>query len=110
MDKWCQVGGSPTNLFYNHGALSTNAIDTTKGNYQTGTASDGHTLTAANGGVAGDNFTLLITCDGTSRIVTFGSGFQSTGTVTTLANKKSQITFKSNGTSWYEVSRSLNMT
>ena len=112
VDKWCQVGGSPTILAYAHGSLGTSsAIDTTKGDYQTCTTTTAHTLTAANVGVAGDNLTLLITNDATTgRVITFGTGFQSTGTLTGTLSKKAQVTFRSNGTSWYEVSRSLAMT
>ena len=112
VDKWCQVGGSPSILAYAHGSLGTTAaIDTTKGDYQTCTTTTTHTLTAANVGVIGDKLTLLITNDGTTgRVLTFGTGFQSTGTLTGTISKKAQITFRSNGTYWYEVARSLAMT
>ena len=112
MDKWCQVGGSPSILAYDHGSLgSGTTIDPRKGDYQTCTTTTTHTLTTAYAGVAGDKLTLLITNDATTgRIITFGSGFQSTGTLTGTISKKAQITFRSNGTSWYEVSRSLAMT
>lgn len=113
VDKWCQVGGSPSILAYNHGSLGTSsAIDPTKGDYQTCTTTTSHSLTATDTGVAGDNLTLLITNDATTgRVITFSApGFQSTGTLTGTISKKAQITFRSNGTSWYEVSRSLGMT
>jgi hypothetical protein len=112
MDKWCQVGGSPSILAFAHGSLgASSAIDPTKGDYQTCTTTTTHTLTATSNGVLGDNLTLLITNDATSgRILTFGSGFQSTGTLTGTISKKAQITFRSNGSAWYEVARSLNMT
>ena len=112
VDKWCQVGGSPSILAFAHGSLgASSAIDTTKGDYQTCTTTTAHTLTAANVGVIGDNLTLLITNDATTgRVITFGTGFQSTGTLTGTISKKAQVTFRSNGTYWYEVSRSLAMT
>jgi hypothetical protein len=55
----------------------------------------------------GDELCLLFNADGTNRIVTFGTGFASAGTLTVTANKQASATFCFDGTSWVEVGRAV---
>lgn len=55
---------------------------------------------------AGDFWIFIITCDATpGRVVTFGTGFKSTGTLALVASKISTIMFASDGTNWCEIAR-----
>lgn len=51
---------------------------------------------------AGDLVTFNLANDGTQRVVTFGTGFNASGTVTGTINKTISITFKHNGTAFIE--------
>jgi hypothetical protein len=53
----------------------------------------------------GDELKLLLSSDGTNRVVTFGTGFSSSGTLTVTASKKATATFIFDGSTWVEVSR-----
>lgn len=55
----------------------------------------------------GDELELLFAADGTNRVVTFGTGFASAGTLTVVATKFGTAKFVFNGTSWIERSRAL---
>ncbi len=67
------------------------------------------TFNATAGGTAGQEMTILITNDATSaKTITFGTNFLSTGTLTaSAASRHTSITFKSDGTSWYETGRAV---
>jgi hypothetical protein len=55
----------------------------------------------------GDTITFILTSDTTSRTVTFGTNFTSTGTIAPAISKSATITFMFNGTAWMEVSRAV---
>uniref|UniRef100_A0A6C0DN19 Uncharacterized protein n=1 Tax=viral metagenome TaxID=1070528 RepID=A0A6C0DN19_9ZZZZ len=55
--------------------------------------------------VPGAAINLIVTGDGTARVITFGTGFKPTGTLTTAGANNYTLTFISNGTSFFEVSR-----
>ena len=62
------------------------------------------TITAKTGKIG--TFYVIIHNDGTSgKVITFGTGFVTTGTLTGTVNKTAIVEFLSNGTSLYEVSR-----
>lgn len=70
------------------------------------------TLTAGVGaaGVApfvGDKLEFLFTPDGTSRVVTFGTGFLPNGTLSVTTAKTANASFMFNGTAWVETSRTV---
>lgn len=50
----------------------------------------------------GDEVTMLFASDGTNRVVTFGTGFLPTGTLTVTAGKTASAKFIFNGTVWQE--------
>lgn len=55
----------------------------------------------------GDKLELIFSADGTNRVVTFGTGFASTGTLTVAASKKATAVFIFDGAAWVEVSRAI---
>ena len=66
----------------------------------------------ATGGAVGQNCSFVITTSGTnSYILTFGSNFKSTGTLTTgtVSAKVFTVSFIYNGTNWNETSRTVAM-
>lgn len=118
------VGGTPTTGAKFHvktGASSNNldsmtyagtiSLDVTLGNvHKTITTSvvGNATINASAAGVAGQEITIIIANDVTAgRTITFGTNFRSTGTIVGTANKVATIRFVSDGTSWYETSRTL---
>lgn len=52
-----------------------------------------------------DIIQMFFSSDGTNRIVTFGTGFTSNGTLTVLASSSASISFEYNGTKWIEIAR-----
>lgn len=68
----------------------------------TGAMTVNATLTNA---YADDELTFLVTADGTARVVTFGTGFVSAGTLTAAISKRATATFKFDGVAYVEVSR-----
>lgn len=55
----------------------------------------------------GDEVRFLFRSDGTNRVVTFGTGFVSSGTLTVTANKFASVLAVFNGTAWQVVSREI---
>jgi hypothetical protein len=55
----------------------------------------------------GDTVRFMFSADATNRVVTFGTGFVSAGTVTVTASKFASVEFVFNGTSLQEVSRAV---
>lgn len=53
----------------------------------------------------GDELEFLFAADGTQRVVTFGTGLASSGTLTIALNKYGSAKFVFNGTTWVERSR-----
>lgn len=56
----------------------------------------------------GDEIVFLFGADsGANRVVTFGTGFASAGTLTVTLSKYASAKFKFNGTVWVEMSRAI---
>jgi hypothetical protein len=82
------------------------------GNMKTITPSGACTFTPAAGGYTGQHVTFIITTSGTtSYTLTWGSGFITTGVLTTgvASGKTYSVDFVYNGTNWIEVSRTTAM-
>ncbi|QTE37476.1 hypothetical protein J3L18_31000 [Mucilaginibacter gossypii] len=62
---------------------------------------------ANNGPFVGDGVEFYLTPDGTTRVVTFGTGFLPTGTLSVTTAKYAYIAFRFNGTGWVESGRSV---
>lgn len=63
------------------------------------------TATADTNQWVGDVLEFLFATDATQRIVTFGTGFLSVGTLTIPASKTAYARFMFNGTAWVECTR-----
>jgi len=89
-------------------ATPTYALDTTLGTYIAGATAAGNvTVNAATVLAAGTCLTMQFTSDaGGGRVITFGTGFRPTGTLTLTASKTHVIQFWSDGTNWVELARS----
>ena len=75
------------------------------GNVFTLTTTGNCTINASNG-VAGQRTTFIITDDATGgHVVTYGTNFEASGTLTGTADKTATIDFVYDGANWYEVSR-----
>jgi hypothetical protein len=101
------IGNMSTDTF--SGAV-TITVDRTKGNMHkvAATSNTASTFTPSAAGTAGQHMTILITADGTGgNVITFASTFKPNGTLTTTANKGHTISFWSDGTNWWEYSRTL---
>lgn len=55
---------------------------------------------------SGDEMIIMFAADGTNRVVTFSTGFNTSGTITCLANKNANITFSFDGSAYAWVERS----
>lgn len=55
----------------------------------------------------GDEVKFLFRGDGVARTVTFSTGFQTAGTLTTVISKAASCTFMFDGTGWQEMSRAI---
>lgn len=55
----------------------------------------------------GDQVTYLIKSDASIRVVTFSTGFQPAGTLSTVASKTVSATFMFDGTGWQETGRAI---
>jgi hypothetical protein len=53
----------------------------------------------------GDEMQILFSADATNRIVTFSTGFLTSGTITVTASKTATVKFIFNGSAWQEMSR-----
>jgi hypothetical protein len=96
------VGGVST-LTYG----STIACNMSLANTFTLTASGNATINAV-GGTAGQNVDFIITNDGSAaRTITFGTGFKTNGTCIGAVGKVTHISFKYDGSSWWEIARWL---
>ena len=75
--------------------------------FSTWTAGENETINASGTQKAGQNMHLVIECDGTPRVITYGTGFRANGTATLIINTAGVFHFVSNGTDWCEVARTL---
>lgn len=62
---------------------------------------------ATTGPYVGDTIEFLLTPDGTTRVVTFGTGFAPNGTLSVTTAKYASISFVFNGTAWIEKGRTV---
>jgi hypothetical protein len=92
---------------------STISLNTQKGNVHTTTtvnATGNATINASDGGKAGQWIALIITNDATSgKVITFGTNFKSSGTLTGTTSKTATIYFLSDGTNWWELTRQMGL-
>lgn len=66
------------------------------------------TINASAAGTAGMRLWVLIVNDGTgAKTITFGTNFRASATVVGTVSKAAVVMFISDGTAWFEVSRSL---
>jgi multisubunit Na+/H+ antiporter MnhF subunit len=90
---------------------STISLDPSLGNFHRTTtvnATGAATINALNAGKDGQHMWVQVVNDATSgKVITFGTNFKTTGTVTGTASKAAVLHFISDGTNWYEVSRTL---
>lgn len=63
--------------------------------------------TATTGPMVGDELEFLFTPDGTTRVVTFGTGFAPNGTLSVTTAKYATAVFIFNGTVWVEKGRTV---
>lgn len=76
--------------------------------YSKWTAGENETVNASGTQRAGQRMDLLILNDGTApRTITFGTGFKPSATIVGTNNKLATICFTSDGTNWWETSRTL---
>ena len=73
------------------------------------TASENETVNITAGQQAGRVITLMIVNDALARTVTLGTGLVSTGVIIGTALKTSVAVFQSDGTNFYELSRTLGL-
>lgn len=57
--------------------------------------------------MVGDEVQFLIKSDASIRVVTFSTGFQPAGTLSTVASKTVSATFVFDGTGWQEMGRAI---
>jgi hypothetical protein len=82
--------------------ITCNAYETT---VKMGTLTGAPTLTAnVTQCHVGDKLNLLLTDDGSGRVVTFSTGFTSGGNITMGASQKASIYFVFNGVGWFQMS------
>lgn len=90
---------------------ATISLDVTKPHVHSTTtinATGNATINASAAGNAGEEMTIIITNDATSgKVITFGTNFKTTGTITGTVSKSATIKFVSDGSNWYETSRTL---
>lgn len=73
------------------------------------TAGEAETVNLSGTQKAGQMLTLLITNDALARTITLGTGMTSIGVVVGTALKTAVLVFESNGTTFYELSRTLGL-
>lgn len=100
-----RIAGTVVALTYG----ATIAADMDDGNVFTIATTGNCTINASNG-AAGQRATFIITDDATGgRVVTFGTNFKSSGTLTGTASKIATVDFVYDGTNWCEVSRTTGL-
>lgn len=70
----------------------------------TGNVTINATLTSAK---VGDKMFCLFTSDATGRVITFGAGFASSGTLTLILSKKGSASFVYDGSKYVEIGRAV---
>lgn len=91
-----------TPTFSSSKVITCNAYETT---VKMGTLTGAQTLTAnVTSCHAGDKLNLLLTDDGSGRVVTFSTGFASGGNITMGSSAKASLYFVFNGVGWFQLS------
>ncbi|HLH00892.1 MAG TPA: hypothetical protein VKX49_31590 [Bryobacteraceae bacterium] len=89
------------------------ALDVTAGDLhklRTTNSSPTATINAATAGLEGQHMWIIVTNDQVSgKTIAFGEHFRSAGLLAGTAGKSATIQFVSDGTAWYEVTRTLNL-
>lgn len=87
------------------------SVDPTVGNVVTATLGGNHTFNAASVLGAGHTLTFQTLSDTSNRVITWGTNLLASGggTATTTASTSSLFVFRSDGSNWMEVSRTLNV-
>lgn len=94
-------------LIFTPSAVSALAVDVAAGVVYTKSIAADSSFTASAAGTAGQMIVLIISVDGTQRVATFSTNFNSVGTLTIPANKIGTITFISDGTAFREIARAI---
>jgi hypothetical protein len=88
-------------------------LDVTAGDLHktlTGPAAGNATINASTGGLPGQHMWIIVANDTvSSKTITFGTNFRSSGTLTGATGKAATVQFVSDGTAWYEIARMLNL-
>lgn len=85
------------------------SIDATLGNLFKWTAGENETVNITAGQQAGRVITFMITNDAVIRTITLGTGIVSLGTIVGTALKTAVVVLQSDGTNFYELSRTLGL-
>lgn len=98
----------PSSLLLNY--ASTISIGRLFSLYTTTTSGGDSTIKITAIAQAGQRITILITNDATAnRTITFGTGFNSSGTLTGTTSKTASISFISDGVTYWETSRATGL-
>lgn len=71
------------------------------------TAGEAESVVISGTHLIGNELTCIILNDATPRTITFSTGFSASATVVGTASRRAVVKFISNGTTFYEVSRTL---
>jgi len=85
------------------------SIDASTANLFKWTAGENETINITGGQQAGRVITLMITNDALARTITLGTGIVSLGVVVGTALKTAVVVLQSDGTNFYELSRTLGL-
>lgn len=85
------------------------SIDASLANLFKWTAGENETVNISAGQQAGRMITFMITNDAIARTITFGTGIVATGIMIGTALKTSVVLMQSDGTSFYEIGRTLGL-
>jgi hypothetical protein len=97
-------------LTWGYKAKAYQAVDTVKTRvydytYKIGTLTGALTLkSVVTGNHVGDRLNILLTDDGSGRVVTFSTGFTSGGNITMQASSNASLFFVFNGVGWFQLS------
>lgn len=84
-------------------------LDASTANVFKWTAGENETINITAGQQEGRVITLMVTNDALARTITLGTGFVSLGTIVGTALKTAVAVFQSDGTNFYELSRTLGL-
>lgn len=88
---------------------ATVSIDATLGNLFKWTAGENESINITAGQQAGRVITLMVTNDALARTLTMGTGIVSLGVIVGTALKTAVVVLQSDGTNFYELSRTLGL-